>query len=155
MVTGPTGPTGAASMVTGPTGPTGPTGATGAVGAASTVTGPTGPQGQSSSFYNYQIKTDTITGNPLDGHISYNNATQISATQLQINHLDRANNDIDLFLGLLKSGDKIFIQDQNNSANFQSWTINGTVTDYGNSYLTFPGSFVSSGRSKALSSSSI
>jgi len=129
--TGPVGPTGA----TGPAGPTGPTGATGATGAT----------GQSSSFYNYKIKTTTTSGNPLDGNISYNNATQISATQLQINHLDQANNDIDLFLGLLKSGDKIFIQDQNNSANFQSWTINGTVVDNGNSWLNFPVAFVSSG----------
>jgi hypothetical protein len=109
------------------------------------ATGPTGPQGQSSSFYNYQIKTTSTSGDPLAGHITYNNATQTSATQLQISHLDYANNDIDLFLALLKSNDKIYIQDQNNSANFQSWVINGTVVDHGNSWLDFPVALVSSG----------
>lgn len=134
---------------TGPTGPTGPQGVSGASGVSGVIgatgpSGPTGPQGQSSSFYNYQIKVNG-SGDPGTGHISYNNTTQISSTQLQVSHLDASSNDIDLFLGILKSGDKVFIQDKDNSANFQSWTINGTVVDHGNSWLDFPVAFVSSG----------
>jgi hypothetical protein len=53
-------------------------------------------------------------------------------------------NDIDLFLSFLKTGDKVYIQDQNNSANSQTWTVSGTPTDYGNSYLDIPLTYVSS-----------
>ena len=153
--TGPTGPQGIQGEI-GPTGPTGPqgiegpTGPTGPTGAASTVTGPTGPTGpqgqagQSSSFYDYKIDTTTTSGNPGTGLLAYNNASQTSATQIQINHIDQDGYDIDLFLGLTKQGDTLVIQDAANSANSQTFVVTGSITDYGNSYVTVPVSLVSS-----------
>ena len=125
------------SQVIGPTGPTGPNGATG-------PTGPAGQDGQSSSFYDYKIDTGTTSGNPGTGLIAYNNATQTSATQLQINHIDQDGYDIDLFLGLIKENDTIVIQDASNSANSQKFQVTGAITDHGNSYLDIPVTLVTS-----------
>ena len=77
----------------------------------------------------YEAETSIITGNPGSGHILWNNATQISATQININHLtDAPIIDIDIFLALLQSGQTLTIQDRNNSANYQIWTITATPT---------------------------
>lgn len=115
-------------------GPTGPSGAAGPAG----PTGPAGQDGQSSSFYDYKIDTTTTSGNPGTGLIAYNNANQSLATQLQINHVDQDGYDIDLFLGMIKENDTVYIQDASNSANSQTYLVTGATTDYGNSYVTIP-----------------
>jgi hypothetical protein len=58
----------------------------------------------------------------------WNNATQISATQININHLNDDGVDIDIFLALIKTSDIIFVQDKNNSGNYQKWTVSATPT---------------------------
>jgi hypothetical protein len=58
----------------------------------------------------------------------WNNATQISATQININHLNDDGVDIDIFLALIKTNDVIFVQDKNNSGNYQKWTVSATPT---------------------------
>jgi hypothetical protein len=58
----------------------------------------------------------------------WNNATQISATQININHLNDDGVDIDIFLALIKTSDVIFVQDKNNSGNYQKWTVSATPT---------------------------
>jgi hypothetical protein len=132
-VTGPTGATGIQGA-TGPTGEVGPTGATGSQGSTGAtgatgatgsqgVTGPTGAQGQSSSFYDYKINDTSTSGNPGNTYISYNNATQTSATQLQISHIDKDGYDIDIFLALIKTNDILYVQDANNSNNFQKFLV--------------------------------
>jgi hypothetical protein len=138
-----TGPTGAASSVAGPTGPTG---------AASSVAGPTGPtgaKGTSSSLFLYTANTTTTTGYPGDGKIIWNNATQASATSISVSHLTNDGNDIDIFLALISNNEQIIIQSQSNSADYQTWTINGTPTHLNpgaaNSYWVYPVTLTASG----------
>jgi hypothetical protein len=152
--TGPTGPIGPAGVTgtigatgatgAGATGDTGPTGLTGDTG----PTGPTGPQGnngQSSSYYDYKVRTNATSGDPGNGNIIWNNPTQTSATQININHLTTANVDVDLFLELLNTGDTIVIQDENNSANYQKWLVSSSIIIHFNSYLEVPVTLVDSG----------
>lgn len=145
--TGPTGPTGDASTVAGPTGPTGITGPTGDIGptgptgvqgiqgptgptgAASTVVGPTGPtgaQGVSSNLFLYQANTTATSGYPGDGYIIWNNASQANATSINVSHLTDDNIDVEIFLNLLQNTEKITIQSQASSGDYQTFTINGT-----------------------------
>ena len=99
----------------GPTGPTGPTGATGA-------------DGGSANYYDYKAKTTITTGDPTNQHIIWNNATQISATQINVSHINSGGVDVDIFLALIKTNDVLIVQDKNNSANFQKWTVSATPT---------------------------
>jgi hypothetical protein len=96
------------------------------------------------------LANTTITsGYPTDGHLLWNNSTQISATEISVSHLTDNNIDVDLFLALLTPGQRITVQDQNVSANFQTWYITGTPTNTNpgaaNSYWNFPVSLVASG----------
>ena len=151
-VTGPTGPTGStgaigATGVKGDTGATGPTGMTGPTGAASTETGPTGPQGApgvSAIFFNYTAHTTTQTPPPATGEIRWNNAVLASATEIYINMTDDAGTDIDLILQTLGTGDKLYIQSQALSNDFQEWTITATPV-FTTNYWTFSVTLVSSG----------
>jgi hypothetical protein len=77
----------------------------------------------------------------------WNNATQISSTILYISHLTIGNIDIDVFLALITVGDTLIIQDQNDSNNYQSWTVNGTPTIIPNNYVSIPVTYVNGGYS--------
>jgi hypothetical protein len=117
-VQGEQGPTGA----TGPQGPLGSTGSTGA-------TGPAGPAGASSSIFRFRAKTNGTTGDPGPGHLLWNNATQAAATQLSIDILDDNNLDVSIGLAALEPGNKIYLQDQSSSANWQDWTVVTTAVN--------------------------
>jgi hypothetical protein len=154
--TGSTGPVGAtgvgttgATGVQGPEGSTGATGLQGATGLGATgatgVQGATGLPGQSASFYNYQADAVNVSGTPANGRIIWNNLTQVSATTVTLSHIDALGNDIDVFFPLFKTGDKFVVQDQGNSANFQTWEISATPTVVLNSYVTIPVTLVTSG----------
>jgi len=106
---------------------TGPTGATGA----------TGADGQSASYYEYQAST-SLSLPPASGRVTWNNATQSSATNIYINHVNSNGVDVEVLIGLLQSGNKVILQDANNSANYQKWTVNGSVTVVSNSYIQIP-----------------
>jgi hypothetical protein len=112
-------------------------------------TGATGPQGSSSSLFFYDAKTTITSGDPTAGFIIWNNATQASATQINIHHLTDTNVDIDIFLATLQDTEVITIQDRTVSGNFQTWTINGTPTNINpnsvNSYWTVPVTLTTSG----------
>ena len=127
------------------TGPTGSTGATGTAGA----TGATGANGQSTNLWLYLAKTSITSGDPLNGHLLWNNATQINATSINISHLTDDNLDIDIFLALLQINQTLVLQDRNASANFQNWKISGTPTNFNiglsTSYWSIPVTLVSSG----------
>ena len=100
-------------------------------------------------MFNYNAKTNTQSGNPGNGFILWNNATQISSTTISINHLT-ANpvQDIDIFLGLLQTGQTLTVQDRNDSTNYQTWIINGTpVETVANEYWTVPVALQGSGGS--------
>ena len=143
---GTTGPQG----FTGNQGVTGPQGYTGLQG----KTGPQGPAGQSTQFFNYLANTsstvesyvessyflDGYTG--VTGYIIWNNSTQISATQLSVSHIDELGNDVDIFLELISAGDKIIIQDRNNSNAYQQWLVSGSLNTIPNDYVEIPVSLV-------------
>jgi hypothetical protein len=100
--------------------------------------------GTTNAFF-YKAKTTITSGDPTNGHLIWNNATQISATQLNVSHLtDTPVEDIDLFLSAITSGNKLVVQDRNNSLNYQSWTVSGTPTQVGSTYWTIPVSLIES-----------
>jgi len=110
---------------TGPQGATGPAGATGSTGATG-ATGPQGAEGTSTSIYRYRAKTNITSGNPTDGYVIWNNSTQVLSTTISISHMTDDNFDIDFILSLLHIDQKLYLQDRDDSANYQSWVINGT-----------------------------
>jgi hypothetical protein len=143
--TGATGPQGVTGNV-GPTGATGPIGATGVTGpvGATGATGATGADGGSANYYDYKADTTATSGNPGNGDILWNNATQISATQINISHINSDGVDVDIFLALIKTGDVIIVQDKNLSDNFQKFTVSATPTLL-TGYITVPVTLTSSG----------
>jgi hypothetical protein len=80
-----------------------------------------------------------------DGHVLWNNAMQVNATQMAFSHIDGNGNDIDVFFPLYKNGDTFVLQDQNNSNNYQSWEINGTPTIGNNAWIVIPVQLTASG----------
>ena len=147
-VTGDQGEVGAtgSSGINGDVGATGPVGATGlgATGATGLV-GATGLSGQSSTFYNYQADTTVLSGVPSIQTLYWDNATQISSTNITLSHIDALGNDIDVFFPLFKTNDTFVIQDQSNSNNYQTWQITATPTVVVNSYISIPVTLVASG----------
>ena len=111
-------------------------------------TGATGASGGSSTAWRYRAKTNATSGYPTNGHLLWNNATQTSATEILVSHLDDEGSDIELFLSFFAQGQKIFIQNRDDSSQNQIWEITGTptVTDANTStaYYTFPVTLVSS-----------
>ena len=163
-ITGITGATGANGVtgsngnngVTGATGSTGTTGASGSNGstgsAGSTgITGATGANGASTSIFDYRANATSTSGYPTDGHVLWNNATQISTDTINISHLTNTSSpdDIDVILSLIEPGDRLLIQDRNASANYQYWTVNSTSVNVNaglaNSYWRYPVTFQTSG----------
>jgi hypothetical protein len=134
---------GGAGGTAGAIGPTGPTGATGTVG----PTGPQGNAGQSSSFYEYLANTTLFAGDPGAPFVIWDNATQTSATQINISHLTANGVDVDIFLALLTTGDTVILQDQTNSNNYQQWTVSAPVTVFPNQYVVVPVTYVGGGYS--------
>ena len=136
------------SGVNGTDGSSGTSGAQGTSGASgsSGTNGTSGINGVSSSIFYYEAKDNTQSGNPNNGHILWNNVTMTASTQININHLtDTPITDIDIFLALLQVGQQITIQDQNDSGNYQVWTITGATTQVlgASNYWEVPVSLVS------------
>lgn len=134
--------------ITGPAGPIGPTGVAGATGPQGPIgaTGSTGASGQSSNLFYYKVNANSTSGNPGLEYILYNNSTQINSTQISISHETMDNTDVDVFLGLIQIGNKIVIQDRNDSANYQNWTVTSTPVQSGTpNYWTISVSLTGSG----------
>ena len=94
--------------------------------------------GTTVSFF-YKAKTTITSGDPGSGYLIWNNATQTSATQLNISHLtDTPTQDIDLYLSAIAVGNKLIVQDRDVSERFQIWTVTGTPTEIASSYWTIP-----------------
>ncbi|HEX3123460.1 MAG TPA: hypothetical protein VHQ21_09180, partial [Rhodanobacteraceae bacterium] len=77
------------------------------------------------TLWRYRAKTTATSGYPGDGYILWDNATQTSATHLLFAHLTDDNLDIDLLLSQVTTGQKLILQDANDSANYQEWTLTG------------------------------
>jgi hypothetical protein len=116
--------------IQGPPGAPGIQGEQGPTGA----TGPAGPAGASSSIFRFRAKTNSTTGDPGPGHLLWNNTTQTSATQMSIDILDDNNLDVSIGLAALEPGNKIYLQDQSNAANWQDWTVISTAVSAGGYY---------------------
>jgi len=112
------------------------------------ATGATGATGGSSTAWRYRAKTNATSGYPTDGHLLWNNATQLSATEILVSHLDDEGTDVELLLSFFAQGQKIFIQNRDDSSQNQVWEITGTPTVTGantsTAYYTFPVTLVSS-----------
>jgi hypothetical protein len=143
-LTGPQGNTGIQGN-TGFQGPTGNQGITGPQGFTGLQgqTGPQGPAGQSSNYFPYYA-TYSLSGNPDATFLLWNNSTQISATQVNISHLDGSYVDVDIFLAQINDQDTLIIQDQDNSDNYQKFIVNGSTTIIANSYSIVPVNFATS-----------
>ena len=141
-VQGDTGPQGLTG-VQGETGPQGDFGPQGFQGG----TGPQGSNGISVSYYKYNARTNTQSPPPSNTQIIWNNATQINSTIIYVSHLTRDGVDIDVFLALIKTGDSLILQDENNSNNYQKWTVSGTPSITPNSYVSIPVTYVEGGYS--------
>lgn len=103
--------------------------------------------GGGSQILLYKAKTSATSGDPGDGYMLWNNASQISATVLYIDHLTDSGVDIDPLLVAMKTGDEILVFDKDDSDNTQYWEITSTPTffDHGaGSYLSVPVSLTSS-----------
>ena len=104
--------------------------------------GAAGLDGASSSLWRYKAKTTITSGYPGNGHVIWNNATQASATNLIISHLTSDDLDVELILGFIEVGNKIFLQDSDDSGQNQVWKVSGTPTITGantsTAYYTFP-----------------
>jgi hypothetical protein len=153
--TGPQGSTGLQGNIgpqgfTGNQGVTGPQGFTGLQGNI----GPQGTAGRSNQFYNYLANTSSTVDSYVEdsytedgytaptAYIIWNNPTQISATALSVSHIDELGDDIDIFLELISAGDKIIIQDRNNSDSYQQWLVNGPLNTTPTTYVDIPVSLV-------------
>lgn len=104
-------------------------------------TGDTGPQGQtglSSTSFEYVAKTTSTSGDPLSTFITWNQATQVNATVLNISHIAADGDDYDVFLTLLKPNDFIIIQSRANSDKYQKFQVIGTPTIIPNAYVQIP-----------------
>jgi hypothetical protein len=111
-------------------------------------TGAAGASGGSSTAWRYRAKTNATSGYPTNGHLLWNNATQTSATEILVSHLDDEGTDVELLLSFFAQDQKIFIQNRDDSSQNQVWEISGTPTVTGantsTAYYTFPVTLVSS-----------
>jgi hypothetical protein len=130
--TGPPGPQGPA----GPQGPPGTAGATGPV-------GPAGSAGASANLFPYNLSNQTVSP-PTNSQIRINNANQALATQLYIHHSNSDGVDVALMLNNAAAGDRLVIQDKNNSANIVRYDLSSAPTDMG-AWTSFNVTYVSGG----------
>jgi hypothetical protein len=112
------------------------------------ATGATGASGGSTTAWRYRAKTNATSGYPGNGYLLWNNATQLSATNILVSHLDDEGTDVELLLSFFAQDQKIFIQNRDDSSQNQVWEITGTPTVTGantsTAYYTFPVTLVSS-----------
>ncbi len=108
------------------------------------LSGLSGRAGSSSNCFEYLAKTTITSGNPGDGYILWDSATQTGSTMITVDHIDDTGIDIDIFLSLLSVGQTITIQDQTFSGNYQIWSVTGTPIQYISDYWEIPVTLISS-----------
>jgi len=136
------------SGTAGTSGSSGANGSNGSSGTAGTsgssgngTSGTSGTSGVSNSFFNYQAKTVSTSGDPGSGYITWNQAPQTGATFINVSEQDTQNDNLDIFIGNIASGSTITLQDKTNHNNYQVWNV-GTSVD-NTTYYTFPVTLVS------------
>lgn len=78
--------------------------------------------------FHYKAKTNTQEPPPTTGHIVWNTAIQANATELYLSHISGDNDDIDLFLSFISTGQRLLVQSRNNSTQYQTFAVSGTPT---------------------------
>ena len=90
-----------------------------------------------SNFYLYKINT-SMTTTPASGYVSFNNATQSSATTIYISHQTSDGIDVEVFFKQITILSEVYIQDQNNSSLFIQYNITSAPTLTINSKIQIP-----------------
>jgi hypothetical protein len=98
--------------------------------------------GGSTSYFNYQARTPPQV--PPSGHITWENTSQTTSTYFRASHINNDGADIELFLSAVQPGNTLIIQNQDDSTNFQKWTVTATPTVVANNYVQYPVTLVSS-----------
>jgi len=110
--------------------------------------GSDGISGRSASVFNYKAKTNATSGYPGNGYLLWNNGVQLNSSSIIVSHINSDDVDLELILSFFVVGQKIFIQDKDDSSQNQVWLVSGTPTLTGantsTAYFTFPVTLVSS-----------
>ena len=84
--------------------------------------------GGASNRFDYKADTNDTSGLPPSRYLLWDNATQTSASNLHLNVITDDGIDATYFLGLIISGDVLFIFDSTDHANYQEWDVSGDTT---------------------------
>ncbi len=77
----------------------------------------------------WKFSTTTTESDPGSGNIRFNHGTPASVTKIFIDDLTTSGADSSAYLSLLKTGDVIYIQQEDDSAKYLIATLTGNVTD--------------------------
>jgi hypothetical protein len=77
----------------------------------------------------YRFSTTTAMADPGTGRFRYNNATQSLVTQIAVSDTDRDGVDMSNILSIISSGDRLYIQEGADAANWGVYDVNGAPTD--------------------------
>jgi hypothetical protein len=101
--------------------------------------GAQGEPGLSSSLFEYRIDRSTfVLAGLVNGHIRSNNTDLTASTLLWVSHIDQQGDDVERFIGLLKSGSQLIIQDKSNNDNFIIYNVLSGVSQVNNSHIAIP-----------------
>jgi hypothetical protein len=115
-------------------GATGPTGATGPI-------GPEGPTGRSANLFDYMFAVAT-TEPPTGATVRLNNATPALATKMWVTKQTYDGIDITNFLTQVSTGDRLTIQDRDETTRIQRYNITGSPVIQ-STYIEYPIAWVS------------
>ena len=93
-----------------------------------------GLPGGSTSIFRFRAKVPTLTGDPGAGFVRWNHLTQRLSTILAIDLADQDTLDVTVGLASIIAGNKIYLQDYSNGANYQEWTVTAPGTNMGGWY---------------------
>jgi hypothetical protein len=91
--------------------------------------GPQGPPGGSSNLFQYSLNSQVVSP-PSNGQIRLNNSNQQLATLAWISYNTQDNIDSTVAWKFAKAGDKLYIQDKNNSTNAQLYHLTADAVDH-------------------------
>lgn len=86
--------------------------------------------GTGMSFFDYMFNGAQYVAPPNSGNVRMNNANQTLATKIWLHDITYVNNDASNILDLIGVGDKFYIQDKDNSAQWQRYLITA-IADMG------------------------
>jgi hypothetical protein len=109
--------------VAGPAGPPGPA-------------GPAGPPGASSSVFSFQYSTAT-TAPPTGSEVRVDAADPTAVTRIWVRRMTVDNVDVHTALILADTGDRVYIQDQDDATKWAKFVLSGAAIDH-STYVEWP-----------------